>query len=300
MARARNIKPGFFQNDQMAELDPLARLLFIGMWTIADFKGCLEYRPKRIKAQVLPYDDCDVAKLTINLDKSGFLSIYSAAGQPYIKIINFERHQNPHKNERESGSEIPDIDKKDSEISELTQDGTTPDKNGTAPADSLLLIPDSLNPLTDSLIPDSKPFAAKLRLSPPEKKEPKPKSVSSETWEAYSGAYFFRYGTEPVRNASVNGKLAQFVQRIGAHESPNVARFFLSHNNGYYVRAMHSVGAMLQDAEKLRTEWATNTRMTQTKALQADKTATNLDAFAPLIAAAKAREEAERNDHAEQ
>jgi hypothetical protein len=55
---------------------------------------------------------------------------------------------------------------------------------------------------------------------------------------------------------------------------------------------MHSIGAMVKDSEKLRTEWATNCKMTQTKALQADKTQTNFDAFAPLIAEAEAREKA--------
>ena len=71
MARARNIKPALFTNDTLAENDALGRLLFIGLWTIADFKGDVEWRPKRVKAQVLPYDDCDIEKLAINLDKSG-------------------------------------------------------------------------------------------------------------------------------------------------------------------------------------------------------------------------------------
>jgi uncharacterized phage protein (TIGR02220 family) len=172
MARARNIKPSFFQNDALADIHPLGRLLFVGMWTISDFKGCLEYRPKRIKAQLLAYDECDTESLLMNLDKSGFISIYSVRGVKYIKIVNFEKHQNPHKNERESGSDIPDIDEKDSEISELKQDGTTPDKNGTAPADSLLLIPDSpiLNPsnLIASVTPAEKISARK---SSPEAQE---------------------------------------------------------------------------------------------------------------------------------
>lgn len=144
MARARNIKPSFFQNDALGELDPLARLLFVGLWTIADFKGCLEFRPKRIKAQLLPYDECSLDSLATALDKSGFIAIYSVQGQQYIKIVNFERHQNPHKNEREAGSEVPDIDKKDHEIKELKQDGKNREQDGTAPADSLFLIPDSL------------------------------------------------------------------------------------------------------------------------------------------------------------
>lgn len=151
MARARNIKPGFFQNDELGELQPIARLLFIGLWTIADFKGCLEFRPKRIKAQILPYDDCDIESLAFNLDHSGFISIYSVAGQRYLKIINFERHQNPHKNEREAGSDCPDISEKDSGIKHLEIIEINLEQDGSAPADSLILIPDSLFSVTDSL-----------------------------------------------------------------------------------------------------------------------------------------------------
>lgn len=155
MARARNIKPSFFQNDTLADLPALARLLFIGLWTICDFKGCMEFRPKRIKAQILPYDDCDVEALANNLDKSGFIAIYSVQGQPYLKIVNFERHQNPHKNERDAGSDCPDILEKDNAINELTQDGSNPDKNGTARADSLFPQPSSLNPHPTHRNPDS-------------------------------------------------------------------------------------------------------------------------------------------------
>lgn len=165
MARARNIKPSFFNNDELADIDPLGRLLFIGMWTIADFKGCFEYKPKRLKVQVLPYDNCDIEQLTINLDKSGFISIYSVLGQQYVKVLNFDKHQNPHKNERDKGSEIPDIfDRDDIDlnksiiINELQniennrdKNGTTHDKNESDRADSLNLIPSTLIP--DSLIP---------------------------------------------------------------------------------------------------------------------------------------------------
>lgn len=153
MARARNIKPKFFQNDELGELNPLARLLFIGLWTVADFKGCLEYRPKRLKTQILPYDECSIEELASALDKSGFITIYSVLGQQYIKILKFKEHQNPHKNEKEGGSDCPDIDKKDNEISQLKEDGTTPDKNGTARADSLFPLPDSLLLNPDSGIP---------------------------------------------------------------------------------------------------------------------------------------------------
>lgn len=96
MARTRNIKPGFFLNDELAELHPLARLLFAGLWTIADREGRLEDRPKRIKAEILPYDDCDVDQFLTDLHKSGFILRYIADGDNYIQIINFAKHQNPH------------------------------------------------------------------------------------------------------------------------------------------------------------------------------------------------------------
>lgn len=162
MARARNIKPSFFQNDALGELPPLARLLFIGMWTIADFKGCLEFRPKRIKAQLLPYDECDVEALTSALDQSRFVTIYSVAGQRYVKITNFEKHQNPHPNEKKTGSEIPDVDQSDAQVVDFKRDATARvkiainhEQDGTDPADSLIPHPSSPipQPLSDAGAP---------------------------------------------------------------------------------------------------------------------------------------------------
>lgn len=105
MARARNIKPGFFMNDLLAGVEPLGRLLFVGLWTVADREGRLEDRPLRIKAEILPYDNCDVAELLDQLETGGFIQRYSVGDASYIQIINFTKHQNPHHREKES--EIP-------------------------------------------------------------------------------------------------------------------------------------------------------------------------------------------------
>jgi uncharacterized protein YdaU (DUF1376 family) len=126
-----------------------------------------------------------------------------------------------------------------------------------------------------------------------------PNPLNMETWKAYKHAYAERYKAPPVQNAKSNALIKQIVQALGS-EAPAVAEFFVWHQGRNYVAAMHQVGLLLHDHAKLRTEWATNDRMTATKAAQADKTATNYDAFAPLIAAAKAREEAERNKDAQQ
>lgn len=282
MARSRNIKPSFFQNEELGELDPLARLFFIGLWTIADYRGCVEFRPKRLKVQLLPYDNCDTEVLAINLERSGFVQFYAVKGQRYLKIINFEKHQNPHKNERESGSEIPDIDCDDSQAVDSVEfeknrdkNGTAQERNGTAPADSLLLIPDSPIPLPEGSAPPATPA------TPPKKAEPAETELQAacrEVWKAYGTAYFDRYGTEPVRNATVNAQVKTFVQRIGRLEAPHVAAFYVSHPGQFYVKNMHQFGHATKDAEKLRTEWATNRVVTDTQARQSDRSGANMSA----------------------
>lgn len=109
MARLRTLKPGFFKNELLAEVEPLGRLLFEGLWTIADKRGRLEDRPKRIKAEVLPYDDADVSDLLTQLEDRGFIIRYQVDGEAYIQVTNFEKHQHPHV--REPESEIPAPDK---------------------------------------------------------------------------------------------------------------------------------------------------------------------------------------------
>lgn len=104
------------------------------------------------------------------------------------------------------------------------------------------------------------------------KKQPAP---TAETWEFYTKAYLTRYLVEPVRNQTTNSQMAAFVKRIGVAESPMVAAFYLTHKASFYVSSGHSVGLLLRDAEKLRTEWATNRAMTATQARHVDQTASN-------------------------
>lgn len=155
MARSRNLKPNFFSNELMAENNPLGRLLFLGMTTLADYKGDLEWRPKRIKVQILPYDECSVTKLAINLEQSRFIRFYSDGVKVYVHIENFTKHQNPHKNERAQGSDIPEFSETLTQAVDLTTltikteiIAINPEENGTAPAVSLLPLTDSLSKTT--------------------------------------------------------------------------------------------------------------------------------------------------------
>lgn len=108
MARARNIKPSFFTNDDLAEIPAIGRLLFIGLWTLSDREGRLEDRPKRIKAQLFAYDEVDCDAMLGELERAGFIRRYVAQGVRCIHIVNFLKHQMPH--HKEAASELPPPD----------------------------------------------------------------------------------------------------------------------------------------------------------------------------------------------
>jgi len=119
----------------------------------------------------------------------------------------------------------------------------------------------------------------------------KPVAKGAEVWAAYAESYKIRYGVDPVRNQTVNSLLCKLVDKLGAVEAPQVAAFYVRHNGQWYVSKMHPPNVLVQDAEKLRTEWATGRTMTHAKAQQADRTATTGDIFRKLI-----NEEAEKRE----
>lgn len=147
MARARNIKPALFKNEVLGVADPMLTLLFEGLWLLADREGRLEDRPLRIRGELFPYrEGLDVDAMLSWLDREGFIIRYIVDGKRFIQIDNFVKHQNPHKNEPES--EIPCASNACRTSEKI---GTTPEKIGSAPADSLsldsgFLIPDTPTP----------------------------------------------------------------------------------------------------------------------------------------------------------
>lgn len=166
MARARNIKPGFFKNEDLAECSPWARLCFAGLWTLADRDGRLEDRPKRIKGELFPFDSIEVEPLLQELESFNFILRYETDGMKAIQILEFAKHQTPHYSEKKSIIKPPhfresDVDDENSIPGELQErlfdegcekpgtlqensEKAPPIKRGSQPPDSLN--PDSLNP----------------------------------------------------------------------------------------------------------------------------------------------------------
>ena len=104
MARIRTIKPEIWTDEKFVELSPFARLLFIGLWNFADDEGRMEFRPKRLKLQILPADDQDISALLDEIRGENLISVYVADGKEFLSVNGFKKHQ---KVDKRSASRFP-------------------------------------------------------------------------------------------------------------------------------------------------------------------------------------------------
>jgi hypothetical protein len=149
MARARNIKPGLYKNEDLAECSIWARFVFPGLWMLADRDGRMEDRPKRIKAELLPFDNADLDQLLNELERFGFILRYEVEGERYIQVLKFNEHQAPHVREQAGTIPAPPTNVQGTTKAVPSNDLSNALPSPRSPSS---LIPDSLIP--DSLIVD--------------------------------------------------------------------------------------------------------------------------------------------------
>lgn len=97
----RHIKVEFFHCPELLECDAEARLLFIGLWMLADREGRLEDRPKAIRALLFPTAKAEkidgwLSQLASAHDERGvglIVRYQTPDGEYYIWIPNLKYHQ---------------------------------------------------------------------------------------------------------------------------------------------------------------------------------------------------------------
>lgn len=109
MGRIRTVKPELFTHEELydAEVEtglPL-RFAWIGLFTQCDKEGRFEWRPRRLKAAILPYDEIDFSRVLHAWATRGWVVKYTHEGREFGCIPTWRRHQSPNNRERES--EIP-------------------------------------------------------------------------------------------------------------------------------------------------------------------------------------------------
>jgi hypothetical protein len=109
MGRIRTIKPQYFRHEEIFEAEkrsgmPL-RVIYAGLWTVADREGRFEWKPRILKLDVAPFDDLDFEAALVVLCQIGVIAKYAVKSKTYAHIPSWHKHQQV--NVREAKSTIP-------------------------------------------------------------------------------------------------------------------------------------------------------------------------------------------------
>lgn len=106
--RRRMISPSFFSDSEIvANFNTQGRLLYIGLWCVADDSGCFEPDTLQLKMQIFPGDDVSAENIAAWMERLAELKkiiFYEVNSKSYAWIKNFHKHQ---KLDRPSPPQVP-------------------------------------------------------------------------------------------------------------------------------------------------------------------------------------------------
>lgn len=105
--RRREISHAFWTDGKVFALSEGAKLLFIGLWQLADREGRLEDKPSDIGCQIRQWDVAGTSKLLAEIAAQGLIQRYDVGGVGFIQVANFLKHQRPHP--KEAVSTLPGL-----------------------------------------------------------------------------------------------------------------------------------------------------------------------------------------------
>lgn len=96
MARIRTIKPTFWGDDHVSRLSWHARLLLIGLISLADDRGRFIATQSSVTGYVFPHEEVSPAKfkrLMGEIEKTGIVELYKVDGRSYGRLPRWLKHQ---------------------------------------------------------------------------------------------------------------------------------------------------------------------------------------------------------------
>ena len=95
MARRRMITSDIWNDEKIARLDKVGRLVFIGLITLANDYGKLRGNPALIATMLFPYDSdkVNIAKYLSELSRHKCITLYKVNGEQFIFINKWFKHQ---------------------------------------------------------------------------------------------------------------------------------------------------------------------------------------------------------------
>ena len=114
MGRIRTVKPELMLHEGLYDAEeetglPI-RFAWVGLFTQCDREGRFKWRPRQLKAAILPYDDLDFSRVLDALATRGLIVKYACGDDLFGCIPTWRKHQVI--NNRERKSEIPEPQQK--------------------------------------------------------------------------------------------------------------------------------------------------------------------------------------------
>lgn len=120
MARKRMIDPSIWQSEDFGKLSNLAKIVFIGLFSLADDEGRGRANPMYLKSNLFPYNEdmrsADIEKALLEISSNMSVIFYSCDGSSYYSLLSWYTFQ---KIEKPTNSKLPAFDENSKEIYRL-------------------------------------------------------------------------------------------------------------------------------------------------------------------------------------
>ena len=139
MARKRMIDPNIWQSEDFGKLSTLAKIVFIGLFSLADDEGRGRCNPVYLKSTLFPYEEnirsADIDKTLSEISSNMSVVLYSCDGSSYYSLLSWDTFQ---KIDKPSQSKIPEYDENTMKLlfddnstngSRIVDERSTPNKN---------------------------------------------------------------------------------------------------------------------------------------------------------------------------
>ena len=134
MARKRMVDPNIWQSEDFSKLSTLAKLVFIGLFSLADDEGRGRANPMYLKSSLFPYNEdmrsADIEKTLSEISSNMSVVFYSCNGSNYYSLLswyNFQRIDKP------TSSQLPAFDENNKDIRRLFVEGSPRTPRGVHP-----------------------------------------------------------------------------------------------------------------------------------------------------------------------
>ncbi len=134
MARKRMIDPSIWQSEDFGKLSNLAKIIFIGLFSLADDEGRGRANPTYLKSSLFPYNEAmrstDVEVALSEISRNMSVIFYSCDGNSYYSLLSWNTFQ---KIDKAKESKIPAFEEDNQEIRRLFVEESSTSRRKVAP-----------------------------------------------------------------------------------------------------------------------------------------------------------------------